>query len=356
MYPNRDRDEEMLQSAGIYRTDGRSGPVIATPLPWAQFAGKLEDSGKRGAEGRFCWFKGDGKFAGVKEFLWSSDYTLDDKRDRANVIARAMTTLESLDLHSGKLIVLLNRLNVPKRFAVDADGALKGIVVPHIPDSCYKPVRTGGSVPILLGDVISAGGRIDSRTGNFNDPLPEVAKWSLLASLCESISSLHVLGLSHGDISSTNVYVRWPESDDPKAYVIDAFNGLSSNGKNVSGQRLRASRMFTDAYCPYSVRDALYTEASDVYALAYWVTHLTLGRTLLPRSSFANLKDTTGMKQAFWWRDVYVRRTLQQKGRDLPAWLYNVLCAAIFEKPERRPSSRELTYAVHDHWLNLRIG
>lgn len=202
---------------------------------------------------------------------------------------------------------------------------------------------------VRLGDVVSTRQIIPPRSGISYDPLPEVAKWSLLASLCQAISCLHELHLIHADISGRNVYIRWANSSDPKAYVIDAFNGLSDTGGNPEVGAMRS-----DVCCPVSLRKARYTSATDVYCMAWWITHIALAKNPYAMEyALPNLRDVEENNAVIYNRHEYAKEGLGDSKDALPKWLWEILVSAIREAPDNRPSSRELTYAVHDHWVNF---
>lgn len=200
-----------------------------------------------------------------------------------------------------------------------------------------------------IGDIISDEHHIIPRqTSNSNDPLPPTAKWSFLDSLCQAVASLHELGLIHADISSNNVLVRWSDSKDPKAYVIDAFNGFSTTGGNKALRGMRS-----DVFCPRSLQLGEYTAATDVYCLTWWIVHIAItadpiGAKLPPPST----RDIVEGNDNLYLRHKYVTEGLALGRNTIPSWLHSILEESLRLEPADRPSARDLTYAVHDHWLN----
>lgn len=302
-----------------------------------------------GGQGRFCRLEGwnglGAKFFKVKGI------DADVLKSRAKRVSNALTILSQTPPSDPDMFKLFNQLNVPKRPIVADDGRLVGLVVPVAPPSCYISHTINGKRANKLVELRYAvwDQHLIHVDKNSDDSLEDAAKWSILDSLCQTIASFHDLHLVHGDLSSSNVLIRWAESNDPKVYVIDAFNGLSDSGGNRE-----LGHMLSDVYCPTSVKNCEYTTASDVYCLAWWVMHIAVAADpnalRLPRPNFY---DSASVKRNLFLRHEYVVKHLPDARRKFPKWLYQMLISCIDTEPKDRPNTWELAYAVHDYWLGF---
>lgn len=348
------RSERVVDMAATARLYGNAIPLVdAEPVFAAQIRDRIDRSGhEAGGQGRFYLLEGtDGAFA-VKLF----DVTKTDPhilKERAKRVESALRTIaRKYPPGNFSSVVLFNQLNIPKRYISSADGKLVGLVVPVAPSSCYIKndiLDRSVSKLVRLRHVICAEERLIHPEKNSNSPLSEAAKWSILDSLCQTIASFHDLHLIHGDLSSNNVLVRWAETTDPKVYIIDAFNGFSDSGGNNE-----LGHMFSDVYCPTSVKNSEYTTASDVYCLAWWIMHIAIAMDPsalgLPLPDF-NVPST--VRQCLYLRHEYVVKYLPDAAQKLPKWLFTVLCESLEGNPDNRPNAWELAYAVHDYWIGF---
>ena len=346
-----DRINEMARTVRLYNDN--SPLVAADPVERSEIIAGVDTSDRReGGQAYFLYLKRHNRTFGVKMFKNDTTSPADRVR-RAKCIRSALEVLSRMEYRSTRTLLLFNLLNVPMQYVNDPDGGLAGLIVPILPDSCHIEVERMGrrsSRDVLIGNIVSDRHLIPSRTGSANDPLPPNAKWSFLSSLCEAISFLHELGLIHADISSNNVFVRWAESDDPKAYVIDAFNGFSTAGGNRELKGMRS-----DVFCPQSFRLGEYTPATDVYCLAWWIVHIAVTAdpigAKLPRPS---MRDAAEEADVLYLRHRYVVEGLDLGRKNLSKDLLSVLKEALQEPPASRPSSRELAHVVTEHWLTCR--
>lgn len=346
-----ERIDEMIST--VKRYGGRPPLVDPDPIHISK-VGKLIDrsvSPQEGGQGFFAWLKNADMKLGVKIYKPSSIESV-YRIQRANRIKNALEAIRQLNYKGTKAFLLFNTLNIPRQHIVDSSNALAGLLLPAAPSSCYIRQNISGKNQlkcVTLGDVISFRNIIPSCSEYDYDPLPPQAKWSLLDSLSQAIASLHHVGLIHADISSNNVFIRWPNSSDPKAYVIDAFNGFGVDGGNEE-----VGYMHSDVYCPTSLRARQYTPATDVYCLGWWIAHIGVARNpevqRMDRPSLQEIRTASGV---FYRRHEYVLDALKQNRDGLPVWLYDVVSSALEVNPDYRPTSRELTYAVHDYWLNF---
>ncbi|MFT7626245.1 MAG: serine/threonine protein kinase [Myxococcota bacterium] len=132
-------------------------------------------------------------------------------------------------------------------------------------------------------------------------PLAEPVACQLMMQLCDSLSILHVLGLSHGDIKPANIMIT---REDQQVKLLDFGMVRDSRGlfKAMETQRLLPGREFdaeldvglmagTPEYvAPEQIADARATKArqvqrgpaADVFALAVIFFRLLTGRRLWP--------------------------------------------------------------------------
>lgn len=344
--------QRLNEMARTFNAYGR--PLVdPAPMPLDHIEQLVDETSQNeGGQGSFFLLKGSKGRFGVKIFD-PRKTTPEVRRLHANNVSRALRRLSETPPDSITAFLLFNCLNIPQQYVAAPDGGLAGLLVPAVPDSCYihnvamgiKSYRS----EVRIGDVVSTRSVLPQRSGRQGDPLSECAKWSFLDSLCQAIASLHHIGLIHADISSNNVYVRWPESSDPKAYVIDAFNGFCTQGDN---QHL--GHMRSDVFCPTSLYRKQYTPATDTYCLAWWISHLAvIANPDASELPVPGLEDIRLRSDALYFRHRYVFEGLINARSSLPSDLYDVLTAAIDEEPCRRPSARELCYSVHDHWMNF---
>jgi len=346
-----DRIDEMISTIKRY---GENPPlVISKPVHISKVRDLVDRSidFDEGGQGMFAWLKNANGELGIKIYKPGS-IELAYRIQRANRVETALELLSKLNHKSVKAFLLFNTLNIPRQHIVDSSNALVGLLLPAVPRSCYVSQNISGKEQLkyaTLGDVVSFRNIICCRSENDYDPLPPQAKWSLLDSLTQAIASLHHIGLIHADISSNNVLVRWPNSSDPKAYVIDAFNGFGVEGGNEE-----VGYMYSDVYCPSSLRARRYTPATDVYCLGWWITHVGMARNpevqQMRRPSTEEIRSASGV---FYRRHEYAIDALKQNRKTLPVWLYDVVSSALETNPENRPTSRDLMHAVHDYWLNF---
>lgn len=344
-----ERLQEMVRMIKLYSEDAPF--VVAKPVTLKQVSRLVDISKKEeGGQGLFLRLKDTKGRLGIKVFR-SAHTRPDDRIKRAQRLRSALMRLTALKGGDTTTLLLFNILNIPRQYIAAPDGGLTGLLVPTAPPSCFLETEVMGrrlSQSVRIGAIISDRRLIPSRTSSADDPLPTVAKWSFLDSLCQAISSLHEIGLIHADISSSNVFVRWPESRDPKAYVIDAFNGFSTTGGNRELGIMRS-----DVFCPQSLRRGEYTEATDVYCLAWWIVHIAVTADPIgAKLQLPSIRDVTEGTKILYGRHKYVTEGLEINRGALPSWLFDILEESLRMSPADRPSSRELTYAVHDHWLN----
>ncbi len=305
---------------------------------------------EEGGQGKFAPIVGtDGKLCVKKFNLVGIDSAI--LKDRASRLSKALEELACWQETNWDSVLLFNQLNIPARLITRNGGELWGLYVPVAPSSCYITANFRGKSArkaVLLRHVISRE-HVIHREKNSDDPLSDPAKWSILDSLCQTITALHYLHLVHLDISGSNVLVRWPESHDPKVYVIDAFNGYS----DTSGNR-ELGYMFGNVYCPTSVQRCDYTPASDVYCLAWWVMHLTVAKDPSALGlELPNFTNQASVKKNLFLRHEYVTKHLPDARRKFPKWLYETLESCLVIEPKDRPTSRELSLDVHDYWMNF---
>ena len=351
------RPERVTEMANTIQHYSQRGPlVITTPIKIDQVSSLVDKSSqKEGGQGAFFYIKDTNERLAIKIFKAEKAEPTERVR-RARNIESALKTLSTLQttLQAGDptVFLLFNLLNIPKQYIADSDGGLMGLLIPTAPSSCYLDAEIMGrrsKKPVRIGDIISDERHIIPRqTSDSNDPLLPTAKWSFLDSLCQAVASLHELGLIHADISSNNILVRWSDSKDPKAYVIDAFNGFSTTGGNKALGRMRS-----DVFCPRSLQLGEYTAATDVYCLTWWIVHIAItanpiGAKLPPPST----RDIVEGNDNLYLRHKYVTEGLELGRNTIPSWLYSILEESLRLEPADRPSARDLTYAVHDHWLN----
>lgn len=345
------RPERVAEMAKTIQRYSRQEPLVVTaPMKIDQIRSLVDESStEAGGQGYFLYIKGTNKRLAIKVFKAA------DRAERARRARNLRSALEVLSrLRPGDLttFLLFNLLNIPKQYIEDSDGGLMGLLIPTAPPSCYRDTEILGRRSrqlVRIGSIIPGERHIiPERTGNSDDPLPPTAKWSFLDSLCQAIASLHWLGLVHADISSNNVLVRWADSGDPKAYVIDAFNGFSTTGGN---KKLKGMR--SDVFCPRSFQLGQYTAATDVYCLAWWIVHIAVTADPIgARLPLPSYHDATEGNDVLYQRHKYVTEGLEL-GRDtIPSWLRSILKESLRLDPADRPSARDLTYAVHDHWLS----
>lgn len=344
-----DRFKELVETANIYSSPAHPR-VSSRPYERIRILPHIDRTRKHpGGMGAFYPIKGFGGRLGIKVFKYSENVSEEEKRARCSRVQKALATISKLPNNSMTSLLLFNQLNVPKCVVTDKSDLLWGVLVPFAPKSCGTEIHLQGEPHLIrtrLGDVICDSSNIARNGGTRENPLTEVAKWSILDSLCQTIACLHHIGLIHADISSSNVFIRWPESTDPKVYVFDAFSGLSSEDDNNEV-------ILSDVFCPFSVRSAKYTAATDVYCLAWWVVHLTMAQDPLfphsvPRPDHDSVKN--GGKHLYT-RHQYAVTGCTDNRQLVPKSLHNLLSAALLEAPQNRPSAKELAYAVHDHWM-----
>ena len=343
------RLDEMARTFNAY-----GSPLVdPTPMPLDNILELVDESSQdEGGQGSFFLLKGSKGRFGVKIFD-PRKTTPEARQLHAKHVSHALLQLSTTPPASITAFLLFNYLNIPQQYVIAPDGGLAGLLVPTVPDSCYiqnvamgmKSYRCG----VRLGDVVSTRSAIPQRSGRTGDPLPDCAKWSILDSLCQTIASLHHIGLIHADISSNNVYVRWPESSDPKAYTIDAFNGFSALSNNE-----HLGHMRSDVFCPTSLYRQQYTPATDTYCLAWWISHIAVvANPIASELPVPGYDDIKLRSDTLYIRHRYVSEGLNNARSSLPRTLYDMLTSAISEDPYGRPSARELCYLVHDHWMNF---
>jgi kinase domain protein len=352
-YKRPDRLKEMVSFMRMYK-DGTGTLVRAIPMDARKLPGRVIDKPIKGGQARFYFLKDSGGKLGIKAFNSSENPDFLKKRARnvQNALQKLNDTYERDNLTEKDnltITMLFNQLNIPKGYFVDKNGRLAALLIPKAPDSCYKTIYSNAKgKEVKLRSIISENSYINT-FGKSNSGLIDVAKWSLLDSFCQTIASLHSLQLIHGDLSSSNTFVRWAESTDPKVYVIDAFNGYSySDGNKELGV------MISDVYCPISVRRCEYTPSSDVYCLAWWIMHIAFGMDPgaidSPRPKLQDIKNGAPILFA---RHNYVVSSLPKARKQLSNEFFNVLESCLCEGPENRPDAIELACNVHNYWKDF---
>ena len=78
------------------------------------------------------------------------------------------------------------------------------------------------------------------------------------------------------------------------------------------------------------------------------ITADPIGAKLPPPST----RDIVEGNDNLYLRHKYVTEGLALGRNTIPSWLHSILEESLRLEPADRPSARDLTYAVHDHWLN----